>query len=35
MGAYRKNPKKPYIVKVPNKLRKRLKIAQTLDRAKG
>ena len=34
MGDYKKNPKKPYVVKVPNKIRKRIKMAQELDRAK-
>jgi len=34
MGDYRKNPKRPFEVGVPNKVRKKIVMARELDREK-
>lgn len=35
MGNYKKNPKKPIEVKIPNKIRRRIAMAREKDRKKG
>lgn len=35
MGSYKDNPKKPYIVKVPNKIRKRIAMHERDDNGLG